>query len=85
VNVALASVAASTIAASNGQVGENGSSKTMPIAATVVTTNGAVTTSSIAPLTTVINQNGPNYNNVINVGSGNTQKGGAIKAEISTL
>ena len=86
VNGAPAATAATTTKPSNDQVGVNGgTSKTVTITATVITSNGAVTTSPIAPLTTVVNQNDPNYNNVIEIGSGNTQKGGTSSLEFPIM
>jgi hypothetical protein len=81
--------APATVAATQtgSPVGANDkSSKTVTITATVITSNGAVTTSPIAPVTTVINQNDPNYNNVINIsGSGNNKSAAAHWGEVSLM
>jgi hypothetical protein len=86
VNGGPAATDATTTANGNSQAAGHEGSKTVTITATVVTTNGAVTTSPIAPLTTVVNQNDPNYNNVIEInGSGNTHNAGPRMFEVSTL
>ena len=86
VNGGPAATDAKTTANGNNQAAGNGGSKTVTITATVVTTNGAVTTSPIAPLTTVVNSNDPNYNNVIEInGSGNVKNSALKSLELSVL
>jgi len=86
-----ANIAAATTPGTSG-----GSSKTLTLTATIFTVNGAATTSPIAPLVTVINQNDPNYNNYVNDGegngnggsgngNGNNKKSGAVGFELSFL
>jgi hypothetical protein len=84
VNGGPGAAAATTTKSANDAVGQNGGSKTVTITATVVTANGIATTSSIAPITTVVSQNDPNYNNVIEIGSQNT-KGVANSLQVSVL
>lgn len=63
--------------------GQDAPVKTVVITATVITTAGSVVTSPIAPVTTVISGDNTNFNNVIQIGSGNTQNGGRAMVEVS--
>ena len=64
-----------------------GSSKTITITATVISANGAVTTSPLStPIVSVVNADNPNYNNVIEInGSGNKSGAAARIVGVSVM
>jgi hypothetical protein len=57
-----------------------GSSKTITITATVISANGAVTTSPLStPSESVVNADNPNYNNVIEINGSGNKSGAAAR------